>query len=121
MESIWTILGLEPTRDVSAIKRAYAEKAKTCHPETYPQGFVQLRNAYQVALDYAEGESDISQDSPEPPVEADAGAPEDEGWSLTGPEKPLDEGPNPYEDHEAIRGFLELYTGKKRTIASPSA
>ena len=103
MESIWTILGLEPTRDVSAIKRAYAEKAKTCHPEEDPQGFLKLRNAYQAALDYAEGEAEAE----EPEEEA-------EGWSLTGPEKPLDEGPNPYEDHEAIRGFLELYTGKQR-------
>ena len=30
MDTIWTALGLEPTKDVSAIKRAYAEKAKTC-------------------------------------------------------------------------------------------
>ena len=40
MDAIWTALGLEPTKDVSAIKRAYAEKAKTCHPEEDPEGFL---------------------------------------------------------------------------------
>lgn len=33
METIWAALGIDPTKDVSAIKRAYAERAKTCHPE----------------------------------------------------------------------------------------
>ena len=33
MDELWTVLGLEATKDVSAIKRAYAERAKTCHPE----------------------------------------------------------------------------------------
>ena len=51
MDAIWTALGLEPTKDVSAIKRAYAEKAKTCHPEEDPEGFLNLRRAYQAALD----------------------------------------------------------------------
>ncbi len=54
MDAIWTVLGLEPTKDVSAIKRAYAEKAKTCHPEEDPEGFLQLRQAYQAALAWAE-------------------------------------------------------------------
>ena len=54
MDTIWTALGLEPTKDVSAIKRAYAEKAKTCHPEEDPEGFLQLRQAYQAALAWAE-------------------------------------------------------------------
>ena len=55
MDTIWTTLGIEPTKDVSAIKRAYAEKSKTCHPEEDPEGFMKLRQAYQAALDYAEG------------------------------------------------------------------
>ena len=38
MDELWTTLGLDPTKDVSAIKRAYAEKAKTCHPEGDPGG-----------------------------------------------------------------------------------
>ncbi len=51
---IWEILGLEPTGDISAIKRAYAQKTKTCHPEENPEGFLELRKAYQAAVSYAE-------------------------------------------------------------------
>ena len=38
MDTIWTTLGIEPTKDVSVIKRAYAEKAKTCQPGGGPGG-----------------------------------------------------------------------------------
>jgi hypothetical protein len=109
MDSIWTVLGLEPTQDISAIKRAYAQKSRECHPEEDPEGFLQLRKAYQAALDYAEGK-----EAPEPAAALEAEEPEEEAWSLT--EKPIlwDEGPNPYADHEAARKFLELYTGKQR-------
>ena len=68
MDTIWTTLGIEPTKDVSVIKRAYAEKAKTCHPEEDTEGFMKLRQAYQAALDYAEGTR------------------EESGFSLAGPE-----------------------------------
>lgn len=51
----WSILGLEElTRDVSAIRRAYAQKARECHPEEDLEGFLRLREAYQAALAYAE-------------------------------------------------------------------
>ena len=33
MEAMWSLLGLEPTRDISAIKRAYASQTKLYHPE----------------------------------------------------------------------------------------
>ena len=108
MGDSWAILGIEPTEDVSAIKRAYAEKAKTCHPEENPEGFLQLRQAYQAALAWAEkGEEPAS-------VEAIEMEPADEGWTLS--EKPAlwDEGPNPFADHPAAKAFLELYTGKQR-------
>ena len=114
MDSIWTILGLDPTQDVSAIKRAYALKSRTCHPEEDPEGFLQLRQAYQAALDYAEERETASPEAEEAPIEPDAEEPEDEGWSLS--EKPTlwDEGPNPYTDHPAAKAFQELYTGKRR-------
>jgi len=179
MESIWSILGLEPTRDVSAIKRTYAQKTRDCHPEEDPEGFLKLRNAYQAAMDYAEGGKD---DFAEPSAgfdeeklnrkdtaagelalgsdaagsgaegadtsrsgtgEADAadsgaegadaagsgaeetdfdgtdtekpdtGEAEDEGWTLA--DNPKQEaGSNPYTDHQAVKDFLDLYTGKQR-------
>ena len=107
MDSIWNILGLEPTREKSAIKRAYAKKTQSCHPEDDPEGFMRLRDAYQAAMDYAQGNEDVpmeqgASDADEAPAEA--------GWTMEEPE----DGPNPFEDSEAIRQFLELYTGKQR-------
>lgn len=48
--NIWEILGIEYTTDVAAIKRAYAERAKECHPEEHPEEFQRLQNAYKTAL-----------------------------------------------------------------------
>lgn len=107
MQSIWSILELEPTKDVSAIKRAYARLAGKYHPEEEPELFLQLRQAYQAALNYAQGgEEPFPQPAPEPPP------PEQEGWQL----RDLDAPPrsNPYEQHEAFLNFVQLYTGKRQ-------
>jgi len=120
MDSVWERLELEPTEDVSAIKRAYAQKARTCHPEEDPAGFLRLQEAYQAALDYAEGretpetpaeewQTDQTESQGEPQTET---AEEDTGWVLR--EEIVEGTPNPYEDSEAIRQFLDLYTGKQR-------
>ncbi|HDK7337915.1 TPA: hypothetical protein PTV96_000327 [Cronobacter sakazakii] len=47
------ILGLEPGADERAIKRAYARLLKVCRPDDDPQGFLQLRDAYETALEQA--------------------------------------------------------------------
>jgi hypothetical protein len=46
----WEILGINATVDVKIIKKAYAEKLKTCHPEDNPEAFIHLRRAYEEAL-----------------------------------------------------------------------
>jgi hypothetical protein len=46
----WQVLGLAPTDDVRAIKRAYAACLKRCRPEDDPEGFAQLRGAYEWLL-----------------------------------------------------------------------
>lgn len=124
MGNIWTVLGVEVTKDISAIKRAYAQKARTFHPEEDLQGFLELRKAYQEALSYAEGETGCFTELD--PMESEAinadgkmpGAekpeePGDDGWTLSGKPRQV-AGANPYADHEAIRSFLDLYTGKQR-------
>ncbi|MEC2076858.1 hypothetical protein [Metabacillus fastidiosus] len=48
--SVWDILGIEPTDEISVIKKAYAKKLKIHHPEDDPEGYQRLREAYDSAL-----------------------------------------------------------------------
>lgn len=47
--SIWHILDTSPTRDESEIRRAYARQLKKHRPESDPQGYQQLREAFEAA------------------------------------------------------------------------
>jgi hypothetical protein len=48
--SAWTILGIAPTADVGAIRRAYARKLKLTRPDGDPDGFQRLVRARDAAL-----------------------------------------------------------------------
>ncbi|WP_027632473.1 J domain-containing protein [Clostridium hydrogeniformans] len=50
---IWRILELEPTNDVRKIKRAYAKKLKVTHPDDDLEAFQALKEAFDIALNYA--------------------------------------------------------------------
>lgn len=52
--NMWKILGIEPTVDKRAIRRAYAAKTRQTHPEEKPEEFRRLYEAYQAALGYAD-------------------------------------------------------------------
>lgn len=51
--SIWGILEVEPTQEISIIKKAYAKKLKSHHPEDDPEGYQQLREAFDAAVKLA--------------------------------------------------------------------
>ncbi|HEX9062545.1 MAG TPA: tetratricopeptide repeat protein [Clostridia bacterium] len=48
--SIWDILGIEKTYEITEIKKAYAKMLKVYHPEDDPEGFMRLREAYETAV-----------------------------------------------------------------------
>ena len=51
--NIWEILGIEPTRDQGAVRRAYAAAAARYNPEEHPEEFLAVRQAYEQALAFA--------------------------------------------------------------------
>lgn len=66
MSSLWDTLGIEPTDDIAAIKKAFAAKAKIYHPEEHPDEFKILQNAYKQAVNYAKHKPVIHSDAGEP-------------------------------------------------------
>lgn len=53
MATIWDVLGIAPTTDANEIRRAYAQKLKQHRPDKDPQGFQQLREAFDSAKRYS--------------------------------------------------------------------
>lgn len=47
------VLGIEETKEVKKIKRAYAARTKEFHPEEHPEEFKVLHDAYEEALTFA--------------------------------------------------------------------
>lgn len=48
--SPWDILQIEATQDIKTIKRAYSKQLKIHHPEDDPEGYQQLREAYDYIM-----------------------------------------------------------------------
>lgn len=55
-KTIWDILGIEETKDKKIIKKAYAKKTRTVHPEEDPKGFQELYDAYIIAIRFTREE-----------------------------------------------------------------
>ena len=70
----WHILGIAPTRDEAAIKRAYAQLLKKHRPDRDPDGFIRLREAYETALAGGEQYDTFAHDDDEPAPLLDARA-----------------------------------------------
>lgn len=49
MVTIWQTLGIVPTGDEKEIRRAYARQLKQCRPETHPENYQRLREAFEEA------------------------------------------------------------------------
>lgn len=51
--SCWSTLGIAPTNDINEIRAAYRARLPGVHPEDDPEGFQNLRKAYEQALQQA--------------------------------------------------------------------
>ena len=52
MNDIWSLLGIDPTDDKKALRKAFAAQSRLHHPEEEPEYFAALNQAYKTALDY---------------------------------------------------------------------
>ena len=68
----WSVLGLDGPAALPEIRRAYAQKLKTTHPEEDPEGFQRLHDAYQQACRLARQQRrrpiPTPEEPPRPPV-----------------------------------------------------
>nr|WP_234012898.1 J domain-containing protein [Cronobacter dublinensis] len=104
----WSLLGLEPTKDKAALRRAWAKVVKQNRPDNDPQRYQQLREAYEAAqryqeIDQEEDEADIDE-AQAPVIITDGAIP---AWLQTRPEEtppPLtDIAPQPGWDAQQLR------------------
>lgn len=61
MKSCWDILNIAQTTDLNAIRQAYLALLPSCHPESDPQGFQQLRQAYEEAQRWMQSSAEESE------------------------------------------------------------
>ena len=60
--NIWDVLKIEQTKDKDALKKAYRMRLSSVNPEDDPEGFMELRKAYEEAVhlaDQTEEEFDV--------------------------------------------------------------
>lgn len=97
----WQVLEIAPTDDERAIKRAYAAQLKHNKPDKHPEGFRQLREAYEQALDvrlyYAEF------------IDADDDESEEEGKTEESQEKVAEADISLDSDHDALDATVDDY------------
>lgn len=79
MVNTWETLGVAPTSDEGAIRRAYAMRAREWRPDTHPREFARLREAYEFALAQAREPAAAAEPAPMPatgaPPEPEPAAP----------------------------------------------
>ena len=76
-DALFSTLGISPTTDQKAIRRAYAALLKRTDQAGDPEGFAALREAYERARAWAEWQREQDDDAPEPghsPMETETAA-----------------------------------------------
>ena len=117
--NIWEILGIEPTRDQGAVRRAYAAAAARYNPEEHPEEFLAVRQAYEQALAFARSAEEPAEvpELPEftmpaqslPAMETGSRTAATGGFTLK-----LEPEGSSQPDFPALERFRELYASKQR-------
>lgn len=85
----WSLLGIEPTHEPSAIRKAYAERLKAMDVDSDVDGYAQLRQARDLALRLARAmEETPPQDAPAAPETSDEPEESDVAVASEAPEPP---------------------------------
>ncbi|MBO6166298.1 MAG: tetratricopeptide repeat protein [Eubacterium sp.] len=63
-EKAWAVLGIEPTDDADLIRDAYRSKLVDTNPEDDPEGFMELKEAYDTAIGALEKSDDEAEERP---------------------------------------------------------
>lgn len=109
----WSELGLEGPAELPEIRRAYAQRLKTTHPEEDPEGFQRLHDAYQEASRQARRRrrAQAGETPPEPATDPcaaredgrrEAPAEKPEAVSARRQAPPEESGERPEEDEEPV-------------------
>lgn len=61
MNNCWKVLGIEKTKKIKVIKKAYAKLLKQYHPEDDPEKFMEIKEAYKEAIAYAKVSTKIEE------------------------------------------------------------
>lgn len=79
-EEDWARLGIEPTTELAAIKKAYAARLKHTRPDDDAEAYQALRGAYERAQQWARWEAQEAREAPaaQPPPVPDKAQPPDE-------------------------------------------
>lgn len=77
--SPWEVLGINHDADLRAVKRAYATRLRVTRPEDDPQGFQQLRWAYEWMCGHVQYRAAQAAQHPDADVDGEDGGPAESG------------------------------------------
>lgn len=123
MNQIWQTLGIEKTKEISVIRKAYAKLAAEYSPEDHPEQFLAIRIAYEAAMNYANtaggdkaDDSHLAKETGQEKrtqifPEEDQHSADKITWTFDSGE---DNEADNFRDSDAIRQFRSLYLSKSK-------